>query len=493
MAQIEIDNLSFTYSGSKSKALKNINLQIDKGELCLMIGKSGSGKSTLLNLLMKNKSVYGSIEGKIKIDAKNTAIINQYVESNIINDTVFGELSFFPSNLGYEREKILCKIAETANYFNLTDYIDSKTYELSGGEKQILSLASVMSSDPDVLLLDEPTSQLDPVSAELFINTILKLNREMGITVIIIEHRADALMGIADKIIMVEDGKLKFSLPAQEAAEQLIKENNEMKDILPSYCQLLPNHPISFAKAKETEEKIKYREIFQNTEKTKIGLKAKNIFFYYVKGKNILSFLNFSAYAGKINVIVGANGVGKTTLLKCLASVLKCQSGSVKCTGKTFYLPQNIKTLFLEDKVSDEAENDEELLKMFNLEDLREQSPFDLSIGEQQRLALLKAVKSKAEILILDEPTKGIDVVFKSQLSDMLCALASEGKTIIMAVHDLEFAADTGDYISLLFDHEITYTDSVHNFFSSFSMYTTALTRLTQGRIVSKREAEVVE
>ncbi len=493
MAQIEVEGLSFTYPGCKGKALDSVNFQLEAGELCLLMGKSGSGKSTLLNLLKSDTAPAGQMQGKVKMGTGNVAILKQHVESNIINDTVFGELSFLPANMGLGRKEVLCKIAETANYFNLTEYVDAKTDALSGGVKQILALACAMSAKPSVLLLDEPTSQLDPVSAELFINTVLKMRREAGITVIITEHRADALLEEADKIALLDEGKMRFCLPPREAAKELVEKDYEIKEILPAFTLALPGCPVSFKEAKAEVSELKYKEEERKEENTKPekALWAKNLAYAYEKGKYVLFSLNFTAYKGKINALVGANGTGKTTLLKCLASVLQPQWGKVKGSGKTAYLPQNIESLFLEETVREEAEGDDKLLKEFGLEAFAERSPFDLSVGEQQRLALLKVVKSDAEILLLDEPTKSIDAVFKKQLGEMLLGFAAEGKTVVLALHDLEFATRYADYVSLIFNKEIVCTEKTKKFFSMFSMYTTSLSRLTNGRAVSLKDIEI--
>ncbi len=492
MAQIEVEGLSFTYPGCKGKALDSVDFQLGAGELCLLMGKSGSGKSTFLNLLKSDTAPAGQMQGEVKIGTGNVAILKQHVESNIINDTVFGELSFLPANMGLGRKEVLCKIAETANYFNLTDYVDAKTDSLSGGVKQILALACAMSAEPSVLLLDEPTSQLDPVSAELFINTVLKMRREAGITVIIIEHRADALLEEADKIALLDEGKMRFCLPPREAARELTEKDYEIKEILPSFTLALPGCPVSFkeAKAKISELKIKEDTEEENTKPEK-ALTAKSLAYAYEKGKYVLFSLNFTAYKGKINALVGANGTGKTTLLKCLASVLQPQWGKVKGSGKTAYLPQNIESLFLEETVREEAEGDDKLLQEFGLEAFAERSPFDLSVGEQQRLALLKVIKSGAEILLLDEPTKSIDAVFKKQLGEMLLKFAAGGKTVVLALHDLEFAAMYADYVSLIFNREIVCTEKTKKFFSMFGMYTTSLSRLTNGRAVSLKDIDL--
>lgn len=490
MALLEIKNLSFSYPNGKENVLKNINLAVNDGEFCVLIGKSGSGKSTLLRLLKKEIAPYGNISGEIVINSENIGFVNQNVESNIVTDTVLGELSFAPQNYGKSRNEINLKVAEISNYFNLNNYIGEKIENLSGGSKQMISLASVMTMSPDILLLDEPVSQLDPVSSENFINTVIKLNKEQGITVIVSEHKIENVLPFADKIIVLEDGKVSFCGTPEETAKFLVESDSEIKDVLPPYTFLTEEREISFSRAKKFAEKIKEKNItpYVKSEKT---LVAKDISFAYKKGlKDVFFSLDYSAEKGRINAIVGANGSGKTTLLKCFSKILNCYSGKIKTKGKTAYLPQNVETLFLKDTVLEEVENID-ILKKFNLEKLAEQSPFDLSGGEAQRLALAKVISLDADIILLDEPTKSVDVVFKKEFSGMLKELANNGKTIIIVTHDLEFAGKYADLVSFLFDGKIIASSPRREFFSSLDIYTTSLSRLTNGRVVSLDDVEV--
>lgn len=492
MALLEIKNLSFSYPNAKENVLKNINLTVNQGEFCVLIGKSGSGKSTLLKLLKKEIAPFGNISGEIILNSNKIGFVNQNVESNIVTDTVLGELSFAPQNYGKSREEINLKVAEISNYFNLNNYIGEKIENLSGGSKQIISLASVMTMSPDLLLFDEPVSQLDPVSAENFINTVIKLNKEQGITVIISEHNISNILLFADKIIVLENGKISFCGTPLETANYLVDSDSDIKDVLPSYTFLTENREIYFANAKKFADKIieKNVEPYVSGEKS---LVAKDISFAYKKGlKDVFFSLDYSAEKGKINTIVGANGSGKTTLLKCLSKVLRCYSGKIKSKGKTAYLPQNVQTLFLKDTVFEEVPN-KNILENFDLYKYKDQSPFDLSGGEAQRLALAKVISLDADIILLDEPTKSVDVVFKKDFANMLKELAKSGKTIIVVTHDLEFAGKYSDVVSFLFDGKIIASSPRRDFFASLDIYTTSLSRLTNGRVVSLSDVEVVK
>ena len=486
MAFLEIENLSFTYPNCDEKALDGVNISVSEGSFCLVVGKSGSGKSTLLRLLKKEIAPSGKISGKIKIVTDNIGFVSQNVESNIVTDTVSSELAFSLENKGVDREKAGLKIAETASYFNLNGVYNDKTDSLSGGTKQLLSLASVVISNPDMIIFDEPVSQLDPVSAENFLNTVLKLNREQGITVIISSHKIDRLLPIADKIIYLENGAAKVFDKPQRFADFLLEGENDFKSILPAYTQVLSGAPIDFITAKKQISNTQFAEnhidIIDDNEK---ALFAKNLCFAYKKGqKNVLFRLNFCAYKGKINAVVGANGSGKTTLLKILSGIYKPYSGKVKAYGKICYMPQNVKTMFLKDTVFEELDCDDIYLKQFGLMHLKSRNPFDLSGGEEQRLAIAKIVKTGADIILLDEPTKSVDAPFKAELAEMLKSLCRKGKTIVIVTHDLEFAGRYCDFASFLFDSDIIVSDERKRFFANLDVYTTVLSRLTNGRAI---------
>lgn len=490
MALLEIENLKFSYSAGPEYALSGVSFKLEKGEICLVIGKSGSGKSTLLRLLKKEIAPYGAREGKITLEESRAGFVNQNTESNIITDTVLGELAFTLENEGRDSGDIALKIAETASYFNLNSIINEKTDKLSGGTKQLLSLAAVMTAKPDILLLDEPVSQLDPVSAWQFANAVLRLNRECGITVLISEHRIDDLLTAADKVLVLDGGKSVFFGTPQQAAEYLIESRSEIMEILPPYTLVMKENPIEFSTAKQhsAEIKIKSAELVGSGDS---ALSAKGISFAYKKGlPDIFFSLNYRAEKGKINAVIGANGSGKTTLLKCLAGVLKCYSGKIKANGKAVYMPQNVYTMFIRDSVSEEITR-REVREEFGIENLKDRNPFDLSGGEAQRLALAKIFSLGADILLLDEPTQSADAAFKKKFAAMLESLCAQGKTVVLVTHDLEFAGRYADNVAFLFNGKIAASAPRREFFSKLSVYTTALSRLTDGKAVSVDDTEV--
>lgn len=491
MAILEVKNLNFTYPNEDRPALSDINLSVESGELILLCGRSGSGKSTLLRLLKKEIAPFGKLTGNISLNSLKTGFVGQNVESNIITDTVFGELAFALQNSGMSRSEISLRIAETASYFNLNKYINEKTADLSGGVKQLLALACAASAKPDILLLDEPCSQLDPVSAQNFRNAVLRLNKERGVTVIICEHTCDLLVS-AHRVLFLENGSALFCGTPADFAGYLVNSESDMALMLPPYTQLLKSRTLDFAAARREILSVKEKDFTENRTKA-VAIRAKGLAFAYKKGApDVLFGLDYKAESGKINSMVGANGCGKTTLLKCLAGLLKPYGGRVKANGKTVYMPQNVYSLFLYDTVRQEVQS-EELLRSFGLEALKNRNPFDLSGGEAQRLALAKAAAAGADILLLDEPTKGTDAVFRAQFAQMLRQWCAQGKTVVLATHDLEFAGRYADNASFLFNGSIAAEDTRRRFFASLDVYTTSLSALSGGRIVSVDDAEAVQ
>ena len=490
MALIEIKNLIFSYSDSAENAVNGVELSVEEGEICLVIGKSGSGKSTLLRLLKKEIAPFGKISGDISVKTDNIGFVNQFVESNIVTDTVRSELAFAPQSLGKSREKTALSIAEAASYFNLGEVLDKKTESLSGGTKQITALASVFTAGAELLILDEPVSQLDPSAADEFINIILKLNREQGTTVLISSHRIENILPYANKVAVMEAGKIVFCGTPADTAEFLIGSGSAMKAALPPYTQVLRGAPIDFRAAKKSVGGLIYKDRINRT-KNNEAITVKGMCFTYKKGLPDIFFgLDYKAEQGKINVIVGANGSGKTTLLKCIGGVLKCYGGKIKASGKTAYMPQNVQTLFVKDTVQEEIAS-EALLSRFGLEHLANRNPFDLSGGEAQRLALAKIISVNADILLLDEPTKSVDAPFAAEFAEMLRTLADEGKTIVIVTHDLEFAGRYADNAAFLFDGRIAANAPAREFFKMLETYTTSISRLTKGRAVSIDDIEV--
>ncbi len=468
MDAVSFRSVSFAYPKSEYKALDSVSFGISKGDFCLVSGASAAGKSTLLSLIKKEIAPAGELGGEIEING-SVGYLRQNTDESIVCDRVRGELAFGVENLGKSSGEIELLIAETAAYFNLEDKLNSATAELSGGEKQLVSLASVMMMKPDILVLDEPCAYLDPVSAERFANMVKKLHSELGITVIMSEHSVDLLYGYADKILLLEKGSLIFEGTPEKTLSFLEKENNPM----------LAAVPVQFRyKGKE----LNYNEMKENGENPEIALNAKRLYFAYNKNSFVLNDLSLDVYRGKINAVIGSNGCGKTTLLKVLSRVYKPYRGKVN-SEKLSMLTQNVKDLFTADRCGDEVTFGE-ITDYLEISDIKERHPYDLSGGQAQRLALAKVLEKNADIIILDEPTKGLDAVLKTKLGKLLKRLCADGKTVLLVSHDIDFVGEWADYVSFMSEGRIAVTDEKRRFFSSLSFYTTSLSRLSRGRAV---------
>ncbi len=521
MALLEFKNLDFRYAGSETNVLANINLSIEDGEIVLITGASGSGKTTLLKHMVSSMMPCGQRKGEINIaDGLFVGYVGQNPDDQIVTDKVWHELAFGLENMGMPSDEIRRRSAETAAYFGISGWYHRETDKLSGGQKQILNLAAVMAMKPAVLVLDEPTSQLDPIAAGHFLDTVFKLNRELGITVVMSEHCTEYIFSRADKVVMLQEGRILQSGKPENVAKRL--SDKESRLWLPAAAQIALDMCVEAAHQfipftirdgrrwiKERIKKPNGAAVNNGSSENVLEAKAfttvvaKNVTFRYSRyDENVLDNLSFEAYRGEILALLGGNGSGKTTLLKLIAGVRKCVGGSIKCTGRTVMLAQNPIAMFTEISVEEELaeivtdKNNtwakdlsreeklakiEEMLDYMELQSVRTNNPLDISGGQQQKLALAKALLLRPDILMLDEPTKGIDPVFKKELGGLLKRLASEGKTIILVSHDLEFCGQYANRCGLLFDGQLVSLSDTKQFFTGNSYYTTAAGRLTEG------------
>lgn len=534
MEILSIKDLTFSYPNKENFALQNVNLSINSGDFVVVCGQSGSGKTTLLRMLKKEIAPYGEKQGAVyykgedveklddKISAQKIGFVFQKPDQQIVTDKVWHELAFGLESLGYDSDYIRLRVGEMANYFGITSLFRKKTTELSGGQKQLMNLASVMAMSPDVIILDEPTSQLDPITANDFITTLKKINDELGLTVIIIEHRLQEVFPIADKVAVMEDGKVICYDTPRNVCEKL--SNHPMSQGFPSAvriwqksgskgeCPLTVKEGRNFINSNFSERKLPLRNTIPNTEDI---ITLKDVFFRYEKGGNdILSGTNLSIKKGEHFCILGGNGSGKTTTLKILAGLLKPYRGKViidnnKMTKKTTadfnrlgvaMLPQNPESVFLKSRVIDdytelckikgiEKSNYEDKInsvaEKLGIKDLLENHPYDLSGGEIQKCALGKVLISEPKILLLDEPTKGVDAYSKIVLSKILQEIKSGGVTIITVTHDVEFASIVADRCGLFFDGEVLSSLVPQEFFSKNNFYTTASSRISRDKFAN--------
>ncbi len=534
MEILSIKDLTFSYPNKENFALQNVNLSINSGDFVVVCGQSGSGKTTLLRMLKKEIAPHGEKQGAVyykgedveklddKISAQKIGFVFQKPDQQIVTDKVWHELAFGLESLGYDSDYIRLRVGEMANYFGITSLFRKKTTELSGGQKQLMNLASVMAMSPDVIILDEPTSQLDPITANDFITTLKKINDELGLTVIIIEHRLQEVFPIADKVAVMEDGKVICYDTPRNVCEKL--SNHPMSQGFPSAvriwqksgskgeCPLTVKEGRNFINLNFSERKLPLQNTIPNTEDI---ITLKDVFFRYEKGGNdILSGTNLIIKKGEHFCILGGNGSGKTTTLKILAGLLKPYRGKViidnnKMTKKTTadfnrlgvaMLPQNPESVFLKSRViddytelckikgiekSDYEDKINSVAEKLGIKDLLENHPYDLSGGEIQKCALGKVLISEPKILLLDEPTKGVDAYSKLSLSKILQEIKSEGVTIITVTHDVEFASIVADRCGLFFDGEVLSSLVPQEFFSKNNFYTTASSRISRDKFAN--------
>lgn len=534
MEAIKVNNFSFNYAVGNETALRNINFTVNEGEFIVVCGPSGCGKSTLLKSLKPQLKPFGTTEGTVEFygedvyslpDEKTAAEIGfvmQNPDAQIVTDKVWHELAFGLENLGVETPIIRSRVAEMANYFGIHNWFRKKTAELSGGQKQLLNLASVMLMQPKLIILDEPSSQLDPIAAREFLENVRKINLELGTTIIITEHNLEEVYGYADKVMLMENGTVKKYLPPQEMAQYLAeKEMDGMYKALPTparmYGSVLKGEcPLSIVEGRSwfshlVDEKHPESPVLVEHERpSEKVIDINEVWFQYEKGADpVLRDLSFTVRKGEICSVLGGNGAGKTTMLSVVSQKRKYNLGSIKICGKELskykgvelfdknmaVLPQNPQSLFvfetlrrdLEEvfvgkKLSKEEISERVLsvAKKMEVDSLLDRHPYDLSGGEMQKAALAKILLLEPKLLLLDEPTKGMDALSKENMGNILRELASEGATVLMVTHDIEFCAKYSDHCMLFFDGYIVSEGSPKKFFSENSFYTTAASRMTR-------------
>ena len=529
MAQFQIENLTFSYPTSRKDSLNGINLSIEKGEYIVLCGQSGSGKTTLLRHLKSVLTPYGKRSGTILFNgvpieqvsqrdqSSKIGFVMQNPDDQIVTDKVWHELAFGLESLGTDQKTMRLRVAEMASYFGIQSWFHRDVAQLSGGQKQLLNLASIMAMQPEVLILDEPTSQLDPIAASDFLNTVRKINLELGTTIIITEHRLEDIYHAADRVVVMEHGSVVANNTPRNVGSMLYQQNSEMFVALPTPvrvfygtnaqgdCPLTVREGRSWLTRTFENRTLSVTEpIFEPVmEETKdAALKVKEAWFRYEKDTpDILQGVSFTVPKGKLYAIVGGNGAGKSTTLKTVCGICKTYRGSVEIFGKPLkkykpgelfqnclsMLPQDPKSLFVKKTVREELLEmcrDEQKIATIaancEIESLLDSHPYDLSGGEQQRAALAKVLLTEPKLLLLDEPTKGLDSFFKLKFAGILGKLKAEGITIVMVSHDVEFCAEYADLVSMFFDGQILTTDTPHRFFGQNSFYTTAANRMSR-------------
>ncbi|WP_053367526.1 ABC transporter ATP-binding protein [Bacillus sp. FJAT-27245] len=519
MAYIELNNVTFTYPEAPGPALSSIDLSFRQGEFIVLFGPSGSGKSTLLRLFKKEIRPHGTLVGTIRAGdsgSADTGFVFQDPENQIVADDPLHEMVFGLENRGLPTNEIRSRVAEIVSFFGAETILHKKMHELSGGRMQQMNLASVLLMQPDILLLDEPASQLDPVATRELFDMLKRLNEEIGMTIILAEHRLDDAIALADRVVMLDGGQIFEEGPPQLVLRRLWGTNAAA--FIPSIPALflreeketpLPSLPLSIKEGRGMLELLGPRTAGTNLDagraiqSEEIVLSAKNVgYSYEKKTRPVIEDFKLELKRGELYALLGGNGSGKSTLLKLLCGVLKPSEGTLSFEGKPFkkwnaqelagkiaYLPQNPKLFFLHDSVEGEigaacqkwgaerAEADR-LVKEFRLGSLLHRHPYDLSGGEIQKAAFLCLLLRKPDVFLLDEPTKGLDPISKKNLGLILQKVRESGSSIVMATHDIEFAATYATRCGMLFEGNITSEDLPESFFKGNFFYTTMAQRL---------------
>ena len=567
MNLVEIKDFGFSYPESSRKVLEHVNLNIKEGTLNVIMGRSGCGKSTLLRQLKSVLAPAGEKEGEIlyrniplrdtdhRTQSQEIGFVMQNPDNQIVTDKVWHELAFGLESLGYDNATIRLRVAEMASYFGIQKWFYKNVSELSGGQKQLLNLASVMAMHPSLLILDEPTSQLDPIAASDFLETVKKINRDIGTTVLLTEHRLQDIIPYADRVFVMDEGtlflegkpreigtKLKeqhhgmfLSMPVPmqiyagtdsaltcpltvSEGRQWIREYIEEKGIKKEHNQQ-PNQRLELPGEKnENETAGFFGHLKRQKENTPPAIQMKDVWFRYEKDSpDVIQDLSLEVKKGEFYALVGGNGTGKSTTLSLLGRVHQPYSGRIYLDGKDLrsfsdrklycgylgVMPQNPQSIFLKKTVledlysviggkKEKPSNEypismkkekaiEGIVSLTHLEGLLERHPYDLSGGEQQRLALAKVLLLRPKILLMDEPTKGMDAEYKEELGSILNKQQSHGMTIFMIYHDVEFVSEYADTTGLFFEGNIVTSKKTRDFFAGNNFYTTAANRMARG------------
>lgn len=521
MEILSCENVAFKYNESTDYAISDCTFSVKKGEKIMLCGASGSGKSTLLRLLKRELSPRGELSGDITLmgkdrselsdreSAEKIGFVMQSPDSQTVCDKVSAELAFGLESFGVKSGEIQSRVGEMAAFFGIEPLYDRDISTLSGGQKQLVALCSVMATDPDILLLDEPTAQLDPVAARELLGILDRLNKEMGVTIIIAEHDPEELFDSCDKILYLANGKTEFFGTPALTAKYFVE--NALEGFLPetakAFARLCDDLPLNVRQGRAKLEKLGVTDIpkqaVNDTERAEpYALQCKNLWQRYEKNSpDILKGCDLGIRKGECYGLLGSNGGGKSTLLRVICGLCKPYMGTVSLFGKKqkaykngslfrgmlAFLPQEPVTMFVKESVREDLLQSgdkvtvENVSQRMGIEHLLDRHPWDLSGGEIQKCAFAKILLADPKIIVLDECTKGMDSFAKKALGDILLDLKDEGRTILLVTHDLEFAAQYCDRCGLLFDGKIVAEDNAVEFFSHNRFYTTAAARLTRG------------
>lgn len=509
MAKVDIKDLVYYYPELSHPALNNINLSIESGEFVVLIGPSGSGKSTLLRAIAGLIPGFyrGKMDGEIYIGgeeigklsrrelASKVGLLFQEPESQIVKTKVENEIAFGMENIGVDFKVMQRRVAEISEALSLIPHLNQNVNELSGGSKQKLALASILAIQPDILLLDEPISQLDPIAAKDLLNVIRHLNEDLGITIILIEHRLENFIGWANRVVALDGGYVLYDGSPEKYCKWA---QNNNYSIIPDLPRLFAeanflNIPLNVKEARKIISNLGLKSKAELTGKTKIisskepFIDLQNISFKYTADSLGISEVNLTLYKDEFAAVIGHNGAGKTTLIKTITGILKPDRGKlIRASDKLVgYVPQNPDDFLYLPTVEEEIKSNladknelEGYLDLFALTEYRHSSPRDLSFGEKQRVVLATVLGTKPEILCLDEPTRGLDYKLKKQLGELLNEINNQGTSIILVSNDMEFIAEYSKTIILMFKGKVIDYGTKYDILSDSNFYAPQVNRL---------------
>lgn len=455
------DDVTFRYPGSRGDVLSGVSMAVPAGAFALLVGGTGSGKSTLLSLAKPQITPVGDRAGQVRVfgrpvddldgaEACGVGYVFQDPDNQIVCDSVWHEMAFGLENLGTPQGEMRRRVAEASYFFGMGPWFHSDTDALSGGRKQLLALASTLVMQPRVLLLDEPTAQLDPIAARNFLHALFRVNRELGCTVVVATHEPELMADYATCAFELVDGAVR---PVEDLGrfkcEAALAERGALCDA---------NAPAAVS--------------------------ARGAWFRYGRDDDwVLRGLDLEVRQGEVHALVGGNGCGKSTLLALIAGTRRAQRGEVRSAiSAKAMLPQDPKALFAEERVDEElmewahiggygADEVQAMMGELGVADRADLHPYDLSGGQRQMLALGKLLLVHPRLLLLDEPTKGLDRTARERVAGMIEAARRDGVTVIVSTHDLAFVRRVADRVSLMFDGELACTEPVGEFFRNNLFY----------------------
>ncbi len=595
MALFAFEELTFRYPEAPRDALRDVSAAIGPGQFVLVCGQSGCGKTTLLRHFKSALAPHGHQSGRVLFDGVPLAdvpereqvarigFVMQDPDAQTVTDKVWHELAFVLESLGCDERTMRLRVAEMASYFGIQHWFHKSVGELSGGQKQLLNLASVMAARPDVLVLDEPTSQLDPIAASDFLATVHRINSELGTTVVMSEHRLEEVYGLADRVVVLEEGRVVADGEPRAVAGQLHRAGSPMALALPAAAQIAwgvegrPGRrsgegapcsdsievqgssratdvsvctsmncartpsPLRRPYSSIVEEGVALqvevpltvregrawlaREVAVHPPRrwalpageacdsasARVAVELRDVWFRYERdGADVLRGTTLTVPGGSLFAVVGDNGTGKSTMLRAICGVARPYRGKITVLGRRLkewkkaelfrggvaLLPQDPLNLMVKKTVRGDLEEMldgrgltaeqraaavGEVATLTDIAPLLDAHPFDLSGGEVQRAALAKVLLNEPRLLLLDEPTKGLDAFFKEKLAALLRSLTARDTTVLMVSHDIEFCASYADRCALFFDGDAVTTNPPRRFFASNSFYTTAANRISRG------------